>query len=230
MWPGPYGVGGSRKYLLTSLDESLRRMRLEYVDLFYSHRFDPDTPAEETLQALVGAVRSGKALYVGLSNWPAAEAAAAYRYLAERDVHCLLYQGRINMLDRDRVRGGELQGAADAGTGFIAFSPLAQGILTDRYLAGVPAGSRASEQRTLPSSRLTAEVLDRVRRLAEIAVGRGQTMAQMAVAWLLADTRITSVIVGASSVSQLADNLRAVDNINFTDEELVLIDSILGIR
>lgn len=230
MWPGSYGVGGSRKYLLTSLDESLRRMRLEYVDLFYSHRFDPDTPAEETLQALVDAVRSGKALYVGLSNWPAAEAAAAYRYLAERDVHCLLYQGRINMLDRDRVRGGELQGAADAGTGFIAFSPLAQGILTDRYLAGVPAGSRAAEQRTLPSSRLTAEVLDRVRRLAEIAVGRGQTMAQMAVAWLLAATRITSVIVGASSVSQLADNLRAVDNINFTGEELVLIDSILGIR
>lgn len=226
MWPGPYGVGGSRKYLLTSLDESLRRMRLDYVDLFYSHRFDPDTPAEETLQALVSAVRSGKALYAGISNWPAEEAAKAYAYLAERDVHCLLYQGRINMFDRTRIAGGELQGAADAGTGFIAFSPLAQGLLTDRYLHGVPDGSRAAEKRTLPPERLSPEVLDKVRRLAAIAESRGQSMAQMAVAWLLADSRVTSVIVGASSVAQLADTLRAADNVAFSAEELALIDEI----
>jgi len=228
MWPGLYGAGGSRKYLLTSLDESLRRMNLDYVDVFYSHRFDPDTPVEETLQALVDAVRSGKALYAGISNWPADEASRAYVYLAAHDVPCLLYQGRVNMLDRDRVRGGELQGAADAGVGFIAFSPLAQGILTDRYLNGVPAGSRAAEQRTLPQSRLTPDVLRRVRCLAEIAAGRGQSMAQMAVAWLLADARISSVIVGASSVSQLADTIRAVDNTVFSPEELDRIESVFA--
>lgn len=227
MWPGPYGDLGSRKYLLTSLDESLRRMRLDYVDLFYSHRFDLDTPIEETLQALVDAVRSGKALYAGISNWPAGEAAKAYKYLEDRDVHCLLYQGRINMIDRARIEGGELQGAADAGTGFIAFSPLAQGILTDRYLNGIPAGSRAAEQRTLPSSRLTPELLEKVRKLAAIAAERGQSMAQMAIAWLLADRRITSVIVGASSVAQLAANLDALKVPAFTDDELRSIESIL---
>lgn len=226
MWPGPYGVGGSRKYLMTSLDESLRRMNLDYVDLFYSHRFDPDTPREETLQTLVDVVRSGKALYVGLSNWPADEAAAAYRYLAERDVHCLLYQGRINMLDRDRIAGGELQGAADAGTGFIAFSPLAQGLLTGRYLNGIPADSRMAEHRTLPPSRLTPDMLDKLHRLAAMASDRGQTLAQMAVAWPLSDERISSVIVGASSVAQLADTIHAVDNTAFTAAELAEIDRI----
>lgn len=227
MWPGPYGNLGSRKYLLTSLEESLQRMHLDYVDLFYSHRFDPDTPIEETLQALVDAVRQGKALYVGISNWPAVEAAKAYEYLAARDVHCLLYQGRINMLDRDRITGGELQGAADAGTGFIAFSPLAQGLLTNRYLNGIPADSRAAEKRTLPPSRLTPEVLEKVRALAAIAADRGQSIAQMAVAWLLADARITSVIVGASSTAQLADTLRAADNIVFTPDELEAIERII---
>ncbi len=228
MWPGPYGVGGSRKYLLTSLEESLRRMHLDYVDVFYSHRFDPDTPIGETLQALVDAVRSGKALYAGISNWPAAEAARAYAYLAARDVPCLLYQGRANMLDRDRMAGGELQGAADAGAGFIAFSPLAQGVLTDRYLHGIPADSRAAQRRTLPQERLSDELLGRVRRLADIAAERGQSMAQLAISWLLTDVRITSVIVGASSTAQLADNLRAASAPPLTPEDMRRVEDILA--
>lgn len=220
MWPGPYGNWGSRKYLFASLDQSLRRMNLDYVDLFYSHRYDPETPLEETLQALVDIVRRGKALYVGISRWPHEAAEVAYRYLRERDVPCLVYQGRYSMLDRDVERTGVLAQAADEGAGFVAFSPLAQGLLTSRYLGGdIPAGSRASQGRFLKSKDITPELVTRLNALNDIAARRGQTLAQMALAWVLKDPRVTSVIVGSSSAAQLADTLQSLDNLAFTDEE-----------
>lgn len=224
MWPGPYGEWGSRKYLFNSLEQSLRRMNLDYVDLFYSHRFDPETPLEETLQALVDIVRSGKALYVGISNYPADKARFAYQYLRERDVPCLAYQGRYNMLNREPEES-ILSDAKENGVGFTAFSPLAQGLLTARYLNGIPADSRMAKEHFLKSSMLTPELLAKIRALDCIARRRGQTLAQMALAWCLKDDRVTSVLVGASSVKQLDDDFRALENITFTDEELREIDS-----
>ncbi len=228
MWPGPYGEWGSRKYLMASLNQSLRRMNLDYVDIFYTHRFDPVTPLEETLQALVDIVRQGKALYVGISKYPAEAAAFAYRYLKDRDVPCLLYQGRYNMLHREPESEGILQQAAENGSGFIAFSPLAQGLLTDRYLCGIPDDSRIARGGHLKRDELTEDVLKKVGLLNNVARRRGQTLAEMALAWLLKDSRVTSVIVGASSVQQLADNLKALQNTTFSAEELREIDEIIS--
>ena len=228
MWPGPYGVGGGRKYLMASLDQSLSRMKLDYVDLFYSHRFDPDTPLEETLQALVDIVRAGKALYIGISKYPPAAADFAYRYLEERDVPCLIYQGRYNILNREPEQEGILDQARSLGVGFICFSPLAQGLLTSRYLEGIPAGSRMSQEKFLKSSVLTPQLHSRLIALNEIAAERGQALAEMALAWCLKDDRVTSVIVGASSVAQLAENFKAVQNTSFSADELERIDRVLS--
>lgn len=227
MWPGPYGNWGSRKYLMASLDQSLKRMNLDYVDIFYSHRYDPETPLEETLQALVDIVRQGKALYVGISRYPKEAAAFAYRYLEERDVHCLLYQGKYNLFNREPEEEGILQQAKENGTGFIAFSPLAQGLLTDRYLNGIPSDSRIARGGHLKRESLTDEVLRKIKALNEVAATRGQTLAEMALAWLLKDELVTSVIIGASSVAQLADNLKAIENIGFSAEELEKINAII---
>lgn len=227
MWRGPYGNWGSRKYLMASLDQSLKRMNLDYVDIFYSHRYDPETPLEETLQALVDIVRQGKALYVGISRYPKEAAAFAYRYLEERDVHCLLYQGKYNLFNREPEEEGILQQAKENGTGFIAFSPLAQGLLTDRYLNGIPSDSRIARGGHLKRESLTDEVLRKIKALNEVAATRGQTLAEMALAWLLKDELVTSVIIGASSVAQLADNLKAIENIGFSAEELEKINAII---
>lgn len=228
MWPGPYGNWGSRKYLMASLDQSLRRMNLDYVDIFYSHRYDPETPLEETLQALVDIVRQGKALYVGISRYPLEAAEFAYNYLKERDVPCLLYQGKYNLLNREPEEEGILTQAEEHGTGFIAFSPLAQGLLTNRYLNGIPEGSRMTQGRFLKKDVLTDELLQKLRALNEVAARRGQTLAEMSLAWLLKDHLVTSVIVGASSVTQLADNLKATENTKFEKEELEEIEKVLG--
>ena len=226
MWPGPYGNWGSRKYLMASLDQSLRRMKLDYVDIFYSHRYDPETPLEETLQALVDIVRAGKALYVGLSRYPLAAARFAFRYLAQRDVPCLLFQDRYNLVDREPDTSGILTLNAEAGAGFVAFSPLAQGLLTDRYLNGIPEGSRMAAEGSLRRDVLTERMSERIRGLHEIAQQRGQTLAEMALAWLLRDKRVTSVIIGASSVAQIEDNLRALEYASFSDDELAKIDAL----
>ena len=226
MWPGPYGNWGSRKYLMASLDQSLRRMKLDYVDIFYSHRYDPETPLEETLQALVDIVRAGKALYVGLSRYPLAAARFAFRYLAQRDVPCLLFQDRYNLFDREPDTSGILTLNAEAGAGFVAFSPLAQGLLTDRYLNGIPEGSRMAAEGSLRRDVLTERMSERIRGLHEIARQRGQTLAEMALAWLLRDKRVTSVIIGASSVAQIEDNLRALEYASFSDDELARIDAL----
>lgn len=210
MWPGPYGEWGSRKYLMASLDQSLKRMNLDYVDLFYSHRFDPNTPMEETLQALVDIVRAGKALYVGISSWPLESVKFADKYLRERDVPLLIYQGRLNMLDRAPQEEGIVDYCADNGIGFISYSPLAQGLLTDKYLHAIPAGSRMSRETSLPSSRLTPELRDHLCQLNAQAEERGETLAEMALAWILAQRGVTSVLVGTSSVEQMACNLKSV--------------------
>lgn len=224
MWPGPYGEWGSRKNLMASLEQSLKRMNLDYVDIFYSHRYDPDTPLEETLQTLVDIVRQGKALYVGISKYPKEAAKYAFRYLEERNVHCLLYQGRYNLLNQEPEKSGILKQVQKNGTGFIAFSPLAQGLLTDRYINGIPADSRMAQGNTLKEDVLTPHLLQKLKRLNELAQQRGQTLAEMSLAWLLKDEQVTSVIVGASSVGQLADNLKAIENTHFSDEELKAID------
>lgn len=208
MWPGPYGNWGSRKYLMSSLDQSLKRMHLDYVDLFYSHRLDPLTPLEETLQALVDIVRQGKALYVGISNWPLEQLKVGERYLREHDVPLLIYQGRLNMIDRKPLETGILQFCQESGVGFIAFSPLAQGLLTDRYLNGIPSDSRMARERTLKSERLTPEILRLVHELKAKAEAKGQTTSEAALRWVLDQEGVTSVLVGASSVSQLAENLK----------------------
>ena len=226
MWSGPYGDWGSRKSLIASLDQSLRRMQLDYVDVYYTHRYDPNTPLEETMQALVDIVRSGKALYVGLSKYPAEVARKAYAYLAAHDVPCLIYQGRYNMLAREPEELIIPQ-AHQHGAGFIAFSPLAQGLLTNRYLQGIPEGSRMTTSNFLRPEILTDALLAKLRALNDVAQQRGQTLAEMALAWLLRDERVTSVIIGASSVEQLDKNLRARNNKHFTSEELALIDDIL---
>ena len=229
MWPGPYGNFGSRKYLFSSLDQSLKRMNLDYVDIFYTHRFDPVTPVEETLQALVDIVRSGKALYVGISNYPCEILDHAYDYLASRDVPCLLYQGKYNILNREPETGGILAKAKEKGSGFISFSPLAQGLLTGRYLDGIPTDSRAARNASLDKEILTPEFVQKLRRLNDVAASRGQSLAQMALAWNLKDDLVTSVIIGASSTAQIDDNLNAVRNTAFTREELDLINEIVGI-
>ena len=227
MWPGPYGVGGSRKYLMASLDQSLKRMNLDYVDLFYSHRFDPDTPLDETLQALVDIVHAGKALYIGISNYPHDAADYAYKYLRDRDVPCLIYQGRYNILNRGPEQEGILTQAKEQGVGFICFSPLAQGLLSGRYLNGIPAGSRMSQEKFLKSSVLTPEMHARLVALNTVAARRGQTLAEMALAWCLKNDLVTSVIVGTSSVGQLAENFKALENTAFSAEELAEIDGIV---
>ena len=224
MWPGPYGDKGSRKYLISSLDQSLKRMHLDYVDIFYSHRYDPDTPLEETMQALVDIVRSGKALYAGISNYPYDAAAFAYSYLREHNVPCLLHQLKYNILHRNPEDEGLIRQAAKNGSGLIVFSPLAQGLLTDRYLNGIPAGSRASRDFSLKKDSLTPELLEKLEKLNHIAGERGQTLAQMALAWVLRDSMVTSVIVGASSIEQLDNNLLSIRNTRFSDEEIQLIN------
>lgn len=219
MWPGPYGNWGSRKYLMASLDQSLKRMKIDYVDLFYSHRYDPDTPLEETLQALVDIVRQGKALYVGISNWPLEPLKFGYDYLKAHDVPLLIYQGRLNMLDRQPQDTGITDFCAEKGVGFIAFSPLAQGLLTDRYLNGIPEGSRMSKGKFLKEEMLTPELLSKLRLYNEIAVRRGETLAEMALAWILHQKAVTSVLVGASSTEQLEKNLKSISAAPF--EELL---------
>lgn len=219
MWPGPYGDWGSRKSLMSSLNQSLKRMNLDYVDIFYTHRYDPNTPLEETLQTLVDIVRQGKALYIGISKYPKDKAELAYKYLKERDIHCLLYQGKYNLFNREPEEG-ILRQAKENGTGFIAFSPLAQGLLTDRYLNGIPENSRIAKGGFLKKEALTEEVLNKIQALNALAIRRGQTLAEMALAWILKDDLVTSVIIGASSVGQLADNLKAIENTIFSAEEL----------
>lgn len=210
MWPGPYGDWGSRKYLMASLDQSLRRMKLDYVDLFYSHRYDPETPLEETLQALVDVVRQGKALYVGISRWPLEATRFAAAYLKARDVPLLIYQGRLNMLDRAPMEEGILDFCAQEGIGFISFSPLAQGLLTDRYLNGIPEDSRMSKGKFLKESMLTPDLLAQLQRWNKQARERGETLAEMALSWILQQKAVTSVLIGASSTAQLATNLRCM--------------------
>jgi L-glyceraldehyde 3-phosphate reductase len=227
MWPGPYGDGGSRKYLLSSLDQSLKRMKLEYVDVFYSHRPDPATPLEETMGALAHAVRQGKALYCGISNYPAELAAQAIGLLKDMGTPCLIHQPKYSMFVR-WVEDGLLDVLAEHGVGCIAFSPLAQGLLTNRYLNGVPAGSRAAHANaTLNQHDISDAKIRTIAALNVIAIARGQSLAQMALAWVLKDPRITSVLIGASSVAQLEDNLAALDNSAFTSEELGRIETIL---
>ncbi len=210
MWEGPYGNWNSRKYLMASLDQSLRRMHLDYVDLFYSHRYDPNTPLEETLQAMVDIVRQGKALYLGISRWPLEALKFADKYLRERDVPLLIYQGRLNLLDREPQEDGVLDYCAENGIGFISFSPLAQGLLTDRYLNGIPQDSRMAKEHFLKHSDLTPELLDYIRQMNGKAAERGESLAEMALAWILSQKGVTSVLVGASSTTQLEKNMRCI--------------------
>lgn len=227
MWDGPYGEWGSRKYLLSSLDQSLKRMNLDYVDIFYSHRFDPETPLEETMTALDYAVRSGKALYAGISNYNPEKTAEAAAILKQLGTPCLIHQVRYSMFDRTPEEG-LLDVLGDKGIGCIAFSPLAQGLLTDRYLNGIPENSRASKAQFLKPEQITAEQIKIIVALNDIAQNRNQTLAQMALAWLLKDNRITSVLIGASSVGQLQNNIDALDNLDFTKAELDKIEAILA--
>ena len=218
MWPGPYGDWGSRKYLMASLDQSLKRMRIDYVDLFYSHRYDPVTPLEETLQALVDIVKAGKALYVGISRWPLEATRFAAKYLRERDVPLLIYQGKLNLIDREPQEEGILDFCAEEGIGFISFSPLAQGLLTDRYLNGIPKDSRMAKGKFLKESMLTPELLQRLQKYNKVAEERGETLAGMALAWILHQKGVTSVLVGASSTAQLEKNLKCVSAAPFDGE------------
>jgi L-glyceraldehyde 3-phosphate reductase len=225
MWAGPYGQGGGgRKYVLSSLDQSLRRMGLEYVDVFYSHRPDPTTPLEETMGALHSAVQAGKALYVGISSYSPEDTAKAAEILADLGTPLLIHQPSYSMLNRWIETEGLLDTLEDVGAGCIAFSPLAQGMLTSKYLDGVPEGSRASQGKSLSTDLLTEEALGHVRALNGIAEERGQSLAQMALAWALRDPRVTSVLVGASSVGQLEQNVGALERLDFTDDELAAID------
>ena len=225
MWPGPYGDWGSRKYLLASLDQSLKRMGLEYVDIFYSHRPDPETPVEETMAALDQAVRSGKALYAGISNYNASQTAAAVKILRELGTPCLIHQMKYSIFQRTPEQG-LLDVLGNEGVGAIAFCPLAQGLLTDRYLKGIPADSRASREQFLKSSDIDESRLARIRALNELASQRGQSLAQMALAWVL--LRMTSALIGASRVEQIEQNVAALGNLSFTAEELARIDAIVG--
>jgi L-glyceraldehyde 3-phosphate reductase len=223
MWPGPYGEWGSRKYLLASLDQSLARLGLDYVDIFYSHRFDPETPLEETMGALDSAVRAGKALYAGISSYSAEKTREAEEILRHLGTPLLIHQPSYSMLNR-WIEPDLLDALGDLGVGCIVFSPLAQGMLTDKYLDGIPEGSRASWPSSLSPELVTDEALEKIRGLNEIAAGRGQTLAQMALAWVLRDARVTSALIGASSVGQLEDNIGALARLEFTDQELEEID------
>jgi L-glyceraldehyde 3-phosphate reductase len=226
MWPGPYGEWGSRKYLLASLDQSLQRLGLEYVDIFYSHRPDPDTPLEETMGAVAHAVRSGKALYAGISNYEPEQAARAAKLLREMGAPCLIHQPRYSIFDR-WIEPGLLDLLAREGIGCIAFSPLAQGLLTDKYLQGIPTGSRASKSYGfLRPDHVTDEAVAQAARLNKLARARGQSLAQMALAWVLRHPQMTSVLIGASSAAQIDENLAALNNLNFSAEELKSIDAI----
>jgi L-glyceraldehyde 3-phosphate reductase len=228
MWPGPYGEFGSRKYLLASLDQSLRRMGLDYVDIFYSHRYDPDTPLEETMGALHSAVQQGKALYVGVSNYPAEQTREAARILGELGTPLLIHQPRYSMLDRRPEEEGLLDTLDELQVGSIAYSPLEQGLLTSRYLDGIPEDSRAaSDSPFLTSDAVTEELVGKLRALNEVAQSRGQTLAQLALAWVLRGGRVTSALVGASSPQQLEDSVAAVRNLDFDAEELARIDAIV---
>ena len=228
MWPGPYGEWGSRKYLLASLDQSLRRMGLDYVDIFYSHRPDPYTPLDETMGALAHAVHTGKALYAGLSNYKPDDTRNAARLLREMGAPCLIHQPRYSMFDR-WAEAGLLETLAAEGIGCIAFSPLAQGLLTEKYLHGIPDGSRASKAHGfLRPAQVTPEKMARVQRLAALAAARGQSLAQLALTWVLRHPQMTSVLVGASSTAQIQENVLALDHPSFTDEELKAIEAILG--
>lgn len=230
MWQGPYGEWGSKKYLVSSLDQSLKRMGLDYVDIFYHHRPDPETPLEETMAALDLIVRQGKALYVGISNYNAAETEKAVKLLREMGTPCLVHQAKYSMFER-WVEGGLLDVLEQNGAGCVAFSPLAQGLLSDKYLKGIPADSRAASGRgngALESGRITEEKLNQVLQLNEIAQQRGQNLAQMALSWILKDPRITSVILGVSKPEQLTDSLKCLDNKEFSAEELQKINQILG--
>jgi L-glyceraldehyde 3-phosphate reductase len=229
MWDGPYGEWGSRKYLIASLDQSLKRLGLPYVDIFYSHRFDPDTPLEETMGALDFAVRSGRALYAGISNYPADATRQAAQVMRALGTPCLIHQPRLNMLQREPLLQGVVEAATHEGMGVIAFSPLAQGILTEKYLAGTPAGSRATHGRWFDQSQISPAQLSKLKALSAMAKTRGQSLAQMALAWLLRDSRITSALMGASRVEQLEDAVGAIGNMVFTLEELARIDSALGL-
>ena len=223
MWPGPYGEWGSRKYLLASLDQSLQRMRLEYVDIFYSHRFDPETSLEETMGALASAVHAGKALYVGISSYSAAKTREASQILRELGIPLLIHQPSYSMLNR-WIEPELLDTLEELGVGCIGFSPLAQGMLTDKYLHGIPEGSRASRDGSFSPRLITGAAMQQVRALNEIASRRGQTLAQMALAWTLRDPRMTATLVGASSVEQLESNVAAIEKLDFTEEELAEID------
>ncbi len=228
MWDGPYGSWASRKHLMASLDQSLRRLRLDHVDLFYCHRYDPFTPLEETLQALVDIVRAGKALYVGLSRWPLEAMLKGYDYLKQHDVPCLIYQGRFNLFDQTPKAEGILDAIAQNQTGFISFSPLAQGLLTNRYLNGIPSDSRmAHDPRYLHADMLTPQVLNKIKQLNELAVMRDESLSTMALSWILHHPGITSVLVGASSPAQLRQNLSALQSPKFSDEEQQTITNIL---
>ncbi len=228
MWDGPYGDGGSRKHIMAGINQSLRRTGLEYFDIFYSHRYCPETPLEETVQALIDIVHQGKALYIGLSKYPVEVARRACEMMAAQHVRCLIYQDRYSMLRRE-PEAGHLQFIDEQGLGFITFSPLAQGLLTDRYLHGIPADSRAARPTGfLHREEVTPALVEKLSRLNEIAAGRGQSLAQIALAWLLARPAVTSVLVGASSPQQLENNLRATENTVFSADELKIIDEILA--
>lgn len=227
MWEGPYGDGSSRKQLMASINQSLKRTGLDYFDIFYSHRFDPFTPIEETMQALVDIVRAGKALYVGISKYPPEEARLAMRYLMDSDVPCLIFQDKYSMFNRQPEQ--EILGLTrEFGSGFIAFSPLAQGLLTDKYLHGIPEYSRAADPAGfLQREQVSSMLVEKVTKLNEVASNRGQSMAEMALAWALRDEKVTSLIIGARNLNQLKANLQALDNTSFTQEELLQIDQIL---
>ncbi len=229
MWPGPYGDFGSRKYLLSSLDQSLKRMGIEYVDIFYHHRPDPETPLEETMMALDRAVRSGKALYAGISNYPADLARKASKLLRGLGTPCLIHQPKYSMLVRDPEKG-LLETLQEEGIGCIAFSPLAQGLLTSRYLDGIPGDSRAARNHFLKKKHITPALLEKISKLNAVAAERRQSLAQMAIAWLLRDSRVTSVLIGASSTKQLHDNIGALNNSTFSQDELGSIDEILTMK
>jgi L-glyceraldehyde 3-phosphate reductase len=228
MWPGPYGEWGSRKYLIASCDQSLKRMGLDYVDIFYSHRFDPDTPLEETMGALDHIVRSGRALYVGISSYNSQRTKEAVAILNDLGTPCLIHQPSYNMLNRWVEEDGLLNTLGDLGIGSIAFTPLAQGLLTDKYLRGVPAHSRAAQAKSLDKEKITSELVENLNALNEIARDRGQTLAQMALAWVLRGDRVTTALIGASSPQQVVDCAGAIDNLSFTDIELAEIDKLSG--
>ena len=228
MWPGPYGNHGSRKYLMASIDQSLKRMKLDYVDIFYHHRPDPETPLEETMGALSDIVKQGKALYVGISNYHAKDLKKAADILKANGTPLLITQPNYNMFDRWVEKDGLLDAAAQCGCGVICFSPLAQGMLTDRYLNGIPQDSRAARNHFLQSASITEEKLRTIRKLNEVAQGRGQSLAQMALCWVLRENKVTTVLIGASRKEQIADNVEIMNHLDFTEDELAVIDRILA--